>query len=235
MFNGNPVWSKGLTLNKRLNVDQKDQLDQSGSSTVSSQISTVWIPRDQLGWRKTAFYWNAHTTLRHVASVADPASRIRLFTSRIQGWQDPGSASKNLNIFNPKILILSSQNKIRDVHPRLRILQQIWIYSIPDPDQGSKKHRIPDPDPQLFIEQNVHLYGRQGTLQYVQDLLVEIKKQNKTSRGEVISPLITIYNPCNLIRYLILSATKIPRRFVITIQILRGIFSRDLYSFWGPA
>jgi hypothetical protein len=36
--------------------------------------------------------------------IPDPGSRIRLFPSRIQGWQDPGSepVSKSLSIFNPK-------------------------------------------------------------------------------------------------------------------------------------
>jgi hypothetical protein len=41
-------------------------------------------------------------------SIADPITRIRIFPSRVQGQKDLGSASKNLSIFNPKKLFVSS-------------------------------------------------------------------------------------------------------------------------------
>jgi hypothetical protein len=54
--------------------------------------------------------------------------------SRVKQIPGPGfgSASRNFSIFNPKNCF---ENISRDVHPGSRI-------------QGSKRHRIPDPDPQ---------------------------------------------------------------------------------------
>jgi hypothetical protein len=91
-------------------------------------------------------------------SVADPGclSRIRIFPFRIpdqnfsipdpgfrvKQFRDPGSASKNLSIFNSKTVSKLSQKLARMfiavpdpdfVQSRIRI-----------PDPGVKKHRIPD-------------------------------------------------------------------------------------------
>ncbi len=68
-----------------------------------------------------------------------PGSRIRLFPSRIRtvSIPDPGSASKNLSILTPKKWFPSSRKS------------GCWLSTIPGSRiQGSKRHRIPDPDPQ---------------------------------------------------------------------------------------
>ncbi len=77
----------------------------------------------------------------HVSSVADPGclSRIRIFPSRIKKTPDPGSASNNLTKNIVSKIWCSS---------RIRIL---LFYPSRIPDQGSKRHRIPDPDPQHCI------------------------------------------------------------------------------------
>ncbi len=82
-------------------------------------------------------------------SVADPGclSRLRIFPSRIQGQKDSGSRIhiKEFKYFNPKKLFASSRNMIRDVHPGS------WTWFLTHPGsriQGSKRHRIPDQDPQ---------------------------------------------------------------------------------------
>jgi hypothetical protein len=80
-------------------------------------------------------------------SVADPGylSRLPNPESTVKKIPDPGSksASKNLSIFNPKNL----GNMIRDVHLGSRILI-FYLSRIP----GSKRHRIPDPDPQHCLK-----------------------------------------------------------------------------------
>ncbi len=64
---------------------------------------------------------------------------------RIFSITDPGTASKNLSILTQKIVCK---------------LSEIWsglFFADPDPDfypsriQGSKRHRIPDPDPQHWL------------------------------------------------------------------------------------
>jgi hypothetical protein len=62
--------------------------------------------------------------------------------SRIKKIPDPGSASKNLNIFNPKKLFLTLGKIICSSRIRIQIIPPSRI-------QLSKKVRIPDPDPQL--------------------------------------------------------------------------------------
>ncbi len=70
-----------------------------------------------------------------------PDSRIRIFSSRIKGRKDSGSASKNLGIFNLKTCYLTSReysgcsSRITDPGS--------WYFSIPDP--GVKKAPVPDP------------------------------------------------------------------------------------------
>jgi hypothetical protein len=67
-----------------------------------------------------------------------PGSRIRICSI-----PDPGFASKELQYFNPKKWFLSSRKYNPGCSSRIRILT---LY--PSRIQGSKRHRIPDPDPQ---------------------------------------------------------------------------------------
>jgi hypothetical protein len=59
--------------------------------------------------------------------------------SRVKKIPDPGSASKNLSILALKIVFKLSENDL-GCHPGYRFF--------PSRIQGSKRHRIPDPDPQ---------------------------------------------------------------------------------------
>jgi hypothetical protein len=60
--------------------------------------------------------------------------------AKMQGWQDPGSASKDVNIYNPKNGYWALNNKIRDVHPGSRILA--LDFPIPNPGfRGQKSTR----------------------------------------------------------------------------------------------
>ncbi len=61
--------------------------------------------------------------------------------SRVKKIPDPHQRIKNLSIFDPK-KALENMN-IPDLEPRFQIL----IF-YPSRIQGSKRHRIPDPDPQ---------------------------------------------------------------------------------------
>ncbi len=86
-----------------------------------------------------------------------PGSRIRIFhpESQLQGQKDsettdPGSASKNLSVFNLKNCFQTLGTMIRDVRPGSRIL---IFYPSRIPDPGVKK--APDPGPatlQLRLE-----------------------------------------------------------------------------------
>ncbi len=60
--------------------------------------------------------------------------------SRIQGWQDSEFRIR-IRIKEHKVL----KNKIRDVHPRSRILNLDYFFTSRIPDPGVKKS--PDPDP----------------------------------------------------------------------------------------
>ncbi len=62
--------------------------------------------------------------------IHDPGSRVKKIP-------DPGSGSKNLSIFNPKKLFLSSQKIILDVHTR----SGSGFFPIPDP----RVKKTPDP------------------------------------------------------------------------------------------
>jgi hypothetical protein len=76
--------------------------------------------------------------------IPDPTffpSRIRIVSI-----PDPGSASKNLRILSQKKLFLSSRKYDSGCSFRIRILT---FY--PSRIQGSKRHQIPDPDPQHWI------------------------------------------------------------------------------------
>ncbi len=77
-------------------------------------------------------------------SIPDPASEFFHSGSRIRIFfiPDPGSASKNLSILTLKIF-LSSRKYDPGCSSRIRIL----IF-YPSRMQGSKRHWIPDPDPQ---------------------------------------------------------------------------------------
>jgi hypothetical protein len=72
-----------------------------------------------------------------------------LCPTRIQGQKDfgsgSGSASKNLSDFNLKKLFLSSRKYDPGCSSRIRII--IFIHTGAQ-IQGSKRYRIPDPDPQ---------------------------------------------------------------------------------------
>jgi hypothetical protein len=76
-------------------------------------------------------------------------ARIRNFPPRIQGQKDSRSASKNLSIFKPKILFLSS----RKYNPRI-LGSGSWC--LPNPVPGVKKA----PDPQHWFSLNKKLRYR---------------------------------------------------------------------------
>jgi hypothetical protein len=77
-------------------------------------------------------------------------SRIQIFPFRIQDQKDPGSASKNLIIFNPKNCFLALGNMIWDVHPGFRIFLHPGSGSRIQRSKKDERHRIPDPDPQYW-------------------------------------------------------------------------------------
>jgi hypothetical protein len=66
-------------------------------------------------------------------------SRIRIFTSRIQGKKYPGSgsASKIFSVFNPKNCFEALGKIILDVHPESR--SEFFPSWVPDSDPGVKK------------------------------------------------------------------------------------------------
>jgi hypothetical protein len=79
--------------------------------------------------------------------IPDPWSRIRLFVIPDPNCFHPGSRIriKKFKYFNPKKWGLNSGNMIRVVHPG----SGSWLFIHPvSRIQGSKRHRIPDPDPQ---------------------------------------------------------------------------------------
>jgi hypothetical protein len=74
-----------------------------------------------------------------------PGSRIRTFSI-----PDPGSASRSLSILTQKNGFLALENMIRVVHPGSRMRMLTFYPCILDPEsriQGSKRPRIPDPNP----------------------------------------------------------------------------------------
>jgi hypothetical protein len=85
-----------------------------------------------------------------------PGSRIRTVSI-----PDTGSASKNLSIFNPKKWFLNSRKYDPGCSSRIPDPDADFYPSrIPDPGgqkgtgsriQGSKRHQIPDPDPQHWL------------------------------------------------------------------------------------
>ncbi len=75
-------------------------------------------------------------------------SRIRIFFI-----PDPGSASKNLSILTPKKLFLNSRKYDPGCSSR------IWILTLyPSRIPGSKRRRIPDPDPQHWLKVYTHMH-----------------------------------------------------------------------------
>ncbi len=68
-------------------MDQEDQYDQSGSRNNEEPLRLVRYGSQGINLdRETPPFTEVRTEeLRHVASVANPGSRIPLFTSRIQG------------------------------------------------------------------------------------------------------------------------------------------------------
>jgi hypothetical protein len=98
-----------------------------------------------------------------------PGSRIRLFSIPDPGSElsipDPGSTSKNLSIFNPKKWFLSSRKYDPGCSSRIPDPDADFL-SIPDPRsriQRSKRHRIPDPDPQHWI---LWIYEKDSVLDF---------------------------------------------------------------------
>jgi hypothetical protein len=76
-------------------------------------------------------------------------SRIRIFSISDPNSFNPGSASKNLSISAQK-LFLSSRKYDPGCSFRIRILI-FYPSRIVERNQGSKRHRIPDPDPQNWL------------------------------------------------------------------------------------
>jgi hypothetical protein len=75
--------------------------------------------------------------------IPDPEFGFFRLGSRVKKARDPGSgcASKNLNIFNPKIITGHWIYMIQDVHPRFGFFHPGSRSRI----QGPKKHWIPHP------------------------------------------------------------------------------------------
>jgi hypothetical protein len=73
--------------------------------------------------------------------------RIRIFPSRIQGHKDPvsGSASKNLNIFNPKNCFQALGKVIWDVRPGSGFFP--GIKKTPDPQHWHPQYSDVPPVP----------------------------------------------------------------------------------------
>ncbi len=75
---------------------------------------------------------------------------FEFFPSRIRIFLDPGSASMNLSILTPKKLFLTSRKYDPGCSSRIRI-----FYSSGSQIQGSKRHRIPDPqhwqNPNIYV------------------------------------------------------------------------------------
>jgi hypothetical protein len=101
------------------------------------------------------------------SEVFHPGSRIP-----IQGQKDfyPGSgtASRNVSIFNPKHSFKALGNIIRYVHPG----SGSWFVThLGFRIQGSKRHRIPDPDPQHWIPVLYNTVGAQSIARLCQNLI----------------------------------------------------------------
>ncbi len=92
--------------------------------------------------------------------IPDSGSRIPIFTFRIQGQNDSGSririSIKELKVFLTLNTVSKALGKIIwDVHPGSRI-------------QGSKKHWVPDPDPQHYktqVKKHVKIYSSRNNEQ----------------------------------------------------------------------
>ncbi len=106
-----------------------------------------------------------------LSSVADPGclSKIRIFFILDQNFShpDPGFASKNLRILTQKIVC-----KLSEIWSGLFIPDPDPDFlPIPNPGSGwSKRHRIPDPDPQHWsclmgfeMLSGVRFPGREGS------------------------------------------------------------------------
>jgi hypothetical protein len=103
------------------------------------------------GFKQTHCFRRALLYRNFKTSVADPGSGSEFFQFQIQGQKDfgSGSTSKNLSIINPKKLILSSRKYDPGCSSRIRIPDPVRSLNFyPSRFQGSKRHRIPDPDPQ---------------------------------------------------------------------------------------
>ncbi len=119
------------------------------------ELHRLFLRQDRVNCRNGWFYFKSVLRIRDVYS----GSRIRISPCRIPDLKDPGfgSASKNLSIFNPKTSFYDLGNVIRDVNPGSRI--KIRIFSHPGSRiQGSKRHRIPDPDQQHCFKQSNCFY-----------------------------------------------------------------------------
>ncbi len=103
--------------------------------------------------------------------------RILIFPSRIQGQKDSGSASKNLNIFNPKNCFQALGNMIRDFQPRAGY----WFFADPGsriPDAGVRKAQDP------------------GSRTAALPVLYACKLIKEIRRGDQISFFITFISVC---------------------------------------
>ncbi len=117
-------------------------------SSVNIEDCSCWRPRCGLP-RLVHVVWSKNVVWSN--SVADPGSE--LFPPRIQFFSipGPGSASKNLSILTQKIVFKLSEIWSGLFIPDPDCSSRIRI---PDPDfylyriLGSKRHWIPDPDPQ---------------------------------------------------------------------------------------
>ncbi len=113
-------------------------------------ISNKFWDLSLLHWPRYISYpveWNRAVVAAFIllCSVAAPdvypGSDFSYPGSRIQSWQDLGSAVKNLSILTPKTEVLSSQIKTGMFIPYPG--SGFFVFSHPG---GVKKHQIPDPD-----------------------------------------------------------------------------------------
>jgi hypothetical protein len=102
-------------------------------------------------WNRQSFLWGFAFQLLDISATGTVAEKIRIRGKKIPdpnfffSIPDPGSASKNLSILTPKIF-LSSRKYDSGCLSRIRILN---FY--PSRIQGSKRHRIPNLDPQHWL------------------------------------------------------------------------------------
>ncbi len=114
--------------------------------TFKNSISSLGLPWRRFSGPRQLWSWPPY----RAPYCADPGclSRIRLFSIPDPNFFHPGSRIhiKEFKYFSPKNCILSSRKYDPGCSSRIRIL-----VFYPSRIQWSKRHRIPDPDPQNTV------------------------------------------------------------------------------------